>query len=40
MSPSTRSPSPRREADLLATMLPALLLVALIIYTAWCAWWI
>jgi hypothetical protein len=27
-------------ADLPALMLPALLLVALINYTAWCAWWI
>lgn len=26
--------------DLMMTMLPALLFVAFIDYTAWCAWWI
>jgi len=30
----------KRAADLLAAMLPAMLLIAFIDYTAWCAWWV
>jgi hypothetical protein len=30
----------KRLAGLLAAMLPAMLLIAFIDYTAWCAWWI
>jgi hypothetical protein len=37
MARPTRRPHP---IDLLSAMLPALLLVAFIDYTAWCAWWI
>jgi hypothetical protein len=39
-----RTSAPVRTAglllDLAACMLPALLLLAFIDYTAWCAWWI